>query len=152
TPSELLSAAAGLDHQLSTATDLSTLLASDDQPLIPSDPAMRSTGQPLMDSSGAIVGYYYVWLHNDNADGLASLIDSNQTLTLVSIASNWGTRKIIEATIQKGGFPDNANDSRLQNSTGLQRLASSITRNATDLYSSATIGDYGSASNYRVAV
>src|ERR1700757_3093635 len=38
TPSELLSAAAGADHQLSTSTDLSTLLASDDQPLIPSDP------------------------------------------------------------------------------------------------------------------
>jgi hypothetical protein len=151
-PSELLSAAAGSDHHLSTATDLSTLLASDDQPLIPSDPALRSTGQPLMDSSGAVVGYYYVWLRNDNADGLASLIDTNQTLTLVSIASNWGTRKIIEATVQKGGFPDNPNDSRLQNSTALQGLVSSITRNATDVYSSATIADYGSPSSYKVAV
>ena len=152
TPSELLSAASGSDHQLSTSTDLSTLLASDDQPLIPSDPALRSTGQPLMNSSGDIVGYYYVWLHNDIADGLNSLVDSNQTLTLVSIASNWGTRKIIEATVQKGGFPDNANDSRLQNSAALQDLAARIAKSATDLYSLATIGDYGSPSNYKVAV
>src|SRR5579883_1549763 len=42
TPSQLLSTAAGPDHQLSSATDLATLLASDDQPLIPSDPALRA--------------------------------------------------------------------------------------------------------------
>jgi Tfp pilus assembly protein PilX len=152
TPSDLLALAAGLDHRLSTSTDLETLLASDDQPLIPSDPAMRSTGQPLVDSSGEIAGYYYVWLRNDNADGPASTIDNNRTLTVVSIASNWGTRKVIETVVQKGGFPDNIDDSRLQTATGLQSLAASITRNATDVYSTASIGSYGSLSHYQVAV
>jgi len=152
TPSQLLAAAAGPDQQLSTATDLATLLASDDRPLIPSDPAMRSTGQPLFDSAGDIAGYYYVWLRNDNADGMTSISDSNQTLTLVSTASNWGLHKVIETTVQKGGFPDNVNDSRLQTATGLQKLAASITRNATDVFSTTSIGDYGNASQYKVAV
>ena len=152
TPSQLLAAAAGPDQQLSTATDLATLLASDDRPLIPSDPAMRSIGQPLFDSAGDIAGYYYVWLRNDNADGMTSISDSNQTLTLVSTASNWGLHKVIETTVQKGGFPDNVNDSRLQTATGLQKLAASITRNATDVFSTTSIGDYGNASQYKVAV
>jgi Tfp pilus assembly protein PilX len=151
TPSQLLAAAAGPDLQLSTATDLATLLASDDQPLIPSDPAMRSTGQPLFDNAGDIAGYYYVWLRNDTADGTASTFDSNQTLTLVSTASNWGLHKVIETTVQKGGFPDNINDSRLQTATGLVNLAARITANATDLFSTASIGDYGSPSQYKVA-
>ena len=152
TPSQLLAAAAGPDLQLSTATDLATLLATDDRPLIPSDPAMRSIGQPLFDSAGDIAGYYYVWLRNDNADGMTSISDSNQTLTLVSTASNWGLHKVIETTVQKGGFPDNVNDSRLQTATGLQKLAASITRNATDVFSTTSIGDYGNASQYKVAV
>jgi Tfp pilus assembly protein PilX len=152
TPSQLLATAAGPDQLLATATDLATLLASDDQPLIPSDPAMRSTGQPLFDSAGDIAGYYYVWLRNDNADGAASTFDSNRTLTLVSTASNWGLHKVIETTVQKGGFPDNINDSRLQTATGLQTLAASIARNATDLFSTASIADYGSPAQYRVAV
>ena len=93
---------------------------------------MRSTGQPLVDSSGEISGYYYVWLRHDNADGLASTIDNNRTPTVVSISANWGTRKVIETIVQKGGFPDNINDCRLQAAAGLQSLAASITRNATD--------------------
>lgn len=152
TPSQLLALAAGPDHILSASTDLATLLASDDQPLIPSDPLLRSTGQALIDSSGEIAGYYYVWLRNDNADGLTSTIDSNRALTVVSIASNWGTRKVIEAFVQKGGFPDNINDSRLQSAAGLQSLAASVTRNATDVYSTTSIGNYGSLSHYKVAV
>src|SRR5438067_1302184 len=57
-PTQLLTAAAGADGQIVTSTDLATLLASDDQPLIPADPAMRSTGQPLIDSSGQTAGHY----------------------------------------------------------------------------------------------
>src|SRR6516164_8361166 len=83
---------------------------------------------------------------------MTSISDSNQTLTLVSTASNWGLHKVIETTVQKGGFPDNINDSRLQTPTGLQNLAASITGNATDLFSTTSIGDYGSPSHYRVAV
>ncbi|HEY2381301.1 MAG TPA: PilX N-terminal domain-containing pilus assembly protein [Terriglobia bacterium] len=150
--SQLLAAAAGPDHQLSTATDLATLLASDDLPLIPSDPSMRSSGQPLLNSSGEITGYYYVWLRNDNADGTASTFDTNQTLTLISTASNWGLHKVIETTVQKGGFPDNANDSRMQSAAGLQSFAAGITRHATDLYSTTSITDYGSAAQYKIAV
>jgi PilX N-terminal len=151
TPSELLALAAGPDNQLSSAADLAGLLASDDVPLIPSDPAMRSTGQPLLDDSGEIAGYYYVWLRNDNADGATSLADSNQTVTLLSFGSNRGARKTIEAVVQKGAFPDSAADPRLQTSSGLQDLAARIEKNATDVYSSAVIGSYGSPATYRVA-
>jgi hypothetical protein len=150
--SGLLSVAAGQDHRLSTSTDLATLLASDDQPLIPSDPAMRSTGQPLLDAAGGIAGYYYVWLRNDNADGMDSVSDTNQTLTLMGFGSNWGSKKAIETTVQKGAFPDNVADPRLYSSVGLQSLAASITRNATDVFSTATITAYGSPANYRIAV
>ncbi|HLH31416.1 MAG TPA: hypothetical protein VKY31_09455, partial [Terriglobia bacterium] len=129
-----------------------TLLASDDQPLIPSDPALRATGQPLLDSSGDIAGYYYVWLRNDNADGSTSVTDTNQTLTLVAAASNWGTRKVIEVTVQKGGFPSDTADPRLQSASALQNLAASITRNANDVYSTAAISNYGSPAQYKVAV
>jgi hypothetical protein len=152
TPSQLLAVAAGPDNQLSSATDLNTLLASDDLPLIPSDPAMRSTGQPLLDGAGEIVGYYYVWLRNDNADGVASITDSNQTLTLLSFGSNRGSRKVIESVVRKGAFPDSASDPRLQTASGLQDLAARITKNATDVYSSTTVGNYGDPANYRVAV
>jgi len=150
--SSLLVGAAGPDHQLSTSTDLTTLLASDDQPLIPADPAMRSTGQPLIDESGEIAGYYYVWLRNDNADGVGSVSDTNQTLTLMSFGSNWGAKKAIETIVQKGAFPDNPADPRLYTAAGLQRLAASVTRNATDVFSTATIGNYGGPANYRIAV
>jgi hypothetical protein len=58
---------------------------------------------------------------------------------------------VIEALVQKGGFPDNINDSRLQSAAGLESLAASITRNATDAYSTTSVGDYGSLSHYKVA-
>jgi hypothetical protein len=151
TPAELLALAAGPDNQLSSATDLNTLLASDDVPLIPSDPAMRSTGQPLLDDSGEIVGYYYVWLRNDNADGMTSVTDSNQTLTLLSFGSNRGARKTIETVVRKGAFPDSASDPRLQTASGVQDLAARVEKNAMDVYSSAVIGNYGNPANYRVA-
>jgi hypothetical protein len=150
--SNLLLTAAGPDHVLSTSTDLATLLASDDQPLIPADPALRSTGQPLVNDAGEIAGHYYVWLRNDNADGMASINDTNQTLTLMCFGSNWGSKKAIEATVRKGAFPDNPADPRLYSAAGLQGLAASVARNATDVFSTATITNYGSPVNYRVAV
>jgi ABC-type transport system involved in multi-copper enzyme maturation permease subunit len=152
TPSQLLLVAAGPDGRISTSTDLAALLASDDQPLIPVDPALRSTGQPLIDDAGELAGYYYVWLRNDNADGMASISDTNQTLTLMSFGSTWGSKKAIETTVQKGAFPDNNGDPRLYTPAGLQGLVSSVTRNAMDVFSTATITDYGAPSNYRVAL
>ena len=105
TPSDLLAAAAGPDGALSTSIDLGSLLASDDQPLIPSDPALRATGEPLMDSSGRIIGTYHVWLRNDNVEGMAAPADRNQVLTLLGFGAVRGARKIIEVTIKKAKFP-----------------------------------------------
>src|SRR3989442_15282800 len=51
-PTQLLTAAAGADGQLVTSTDLTTLLPGADQPLIPGDPLLRLTGQPLFNRSG----------------------------------------------------------------------------------------------------
>src|SRR5436309_2255387 len=70
TPTELLTSAAGPDGQLLASADLATLLDGDDQPLIPSDPSLRQAGQPLLDNSVRMIGRYYVWLRNDNADGM----------------------------------------------------------------------------------
>jgi hypothetical protein len=162
TPTQLLTAAAGTDGQLSISADLTALLAGDDQPLIPTDPSLRSTGQPLIDNSGRTVGHYYVWLRNDNVDGMATTTDSNDGLTLLSFGQVGSTRKVIEVTVQKGRFPnlpgtDTRLDPRLTTVAGLESLVASVTRNATDLYNppSATtqvIGNYGGPTNYKVCV
>ena len=162
TPTQLLTAAAGADGQLSTAVDLGTLLATDDQPLLPGKASLRSTGQPLLDSSGRTIGHFYVWIRNDSVDGLASTTDSNNVLRLLSFGQIGLTRKVIEVVVQKGRFPglpgtDVQTDPRLTTVTGLESLVASITRNATDVYGppigkSQPVTDYGSAANYRVAV
>jgi hypothetical protein len=158
TPTQLLTLAAGADGLLSTSTDLAALLASDDQPLIPKDPLLRSAGQPLIDNSGQTVGHYYVWLRNDNADGMAATTDNNDVLTLLSVGQIGNTRKVIEVTVQKGKFPslpgtDTRLDPRLTTVAGLESLAASISRNATDnIPYAAVIGNYGSPANYKVAV
>ena len=149
TPSELLAAAAGQDHLITTSTDLAMLLASDDQPLIPS--------QPLIDSSGRIAGYYSVWLRNDNVDGIGALTDSNEVLSFVSIAQVGSARKTIEATIEKGKFPDDPGDPRLKTINGLESLVAGITRNAADVYNPPrgarqTIGNHGDPISYKVTV
>src|SRR5437762_12703762 len=115
-----------------------------------------------MDNSGRIVGRYYVWLRNDNADGVATKTDTNDVLTLLSFGQIGASSKAIEVTIQKGKFPnlpgtDTQTDPRLTTVAGLESLVAGITRNATDLYNppsggSQVIGDYGSAANYKVAV
>ena len=161
-PTQLLTAAAGADGQLVTSTDLTTLLASDDQPLIPGDPLLRLTGQPLIDSSGRTAGHYYVWLRNDAADGMAATTDSNEVLTLLSFGLIGRARKVIEVTVQKGRFPalpgtDTKLDPRLRTVAGLESLAASITKNGTDVYNpvgrgAQAIGNYGSPANYKVAV
>ena len=152
TPTQLLTAAAGGDGHLATSSDLTALLASDDQPLIPADTSLRSKGQPLLDSSGKIVGRYYVWLRN---------ADNNGVLTLLGVGLIGSTRKVIEVTILKGKFPDlpgtdSKVDPRLTTVTGLEGLAAGITKYASDVYNPVTqpqsIADYGSATNYRVAV
>ena len=170
TPTQLLRSAAGADGQLSGSADLATLLSTDDLPLIPSDAALRSIGQPLIDASGRLIGRYHVWLRNDNADSMTSTTDTNEVLTLLSIGQVGSTRKVIEVTIQKGRFPNPSSavnlietstmstemDPRLKTINGLEGLAGSISRNATDVFSppagtGQAIGDIGSPTSYRVA-
>ena len=135
TPTDFLNASAGLDRQIATR---------DDQPLIAS--------RQLADTSGQPSGRYEVWLTNDTADGVASLTDTNQVLNLKSVGQIGSTRKTVEVTVQKGRFPDTDSDPRLKSVTGLESLASSVTRNATDVYTGATLGSIGGPGDYRVIV
>jgi len=129
TVSQLLAVAAGPDGRLSTA---------DDRPLI--------AFQPLNS------GRYEVWLRNDNADGVTSLVDSNEVVTLISIASARISSKTIEVTIKKGKFPETPADPHLSTVSGLEALAGSIGRNAMDSYATASLGNVGNPANYRVVV
>ena len=135
TVNELLDASAGVDRRLAT---------TDDGPLIPS--------RKLSDSFGQSSGYYEVWLRNDNADGIESLIDNNEVLTLVSIGRIGSTQKTIEVTVRKGKFPETDSDVRLKSIAGLESLAASISRNATDFYTLGTIGSFGMPGAYRIGV
>jgi hypothetical protein len=161
TPTQLLTAAAGADSQLTNSVDLSTLLASDDQPLIPGSASLRPTGQPLIDSSGRTIGHYYVWLRNDSVDGVLNTTDSNNVLRLLSFGQIGSTRKVLDVVVQKGKFPnlpgtDIQTDPRLTTVDGLESLVASITNNATDVYSPVSgiesITNYGNGTDYRVAV
>jgi Tfp pilus assembly protein PilX len=111
TLTDLLTSAAGPDHLLQTA---------DDVPLIPS--------RQLAERSG----FYEVWLRNDNADGAASPVDSNEVVTLLSIGQIGTSRKTMEVTVQHGGFPENIGDRRLTTVAGLEDLARRISTNAAD--------------------
>ena len=122
---ELLIDAAGPDYQLMT---------SDDRPLLE-----RGSGS------------YEVWLRNDNADGVASISDTNGVVTLVSVGQISNTRKTLEVTVQKTKFPETAADPRLQSIAGLEGLADSIIRNAMEVYPGpATMNGFGGPGNYRV--
>ncbi len=152
---QLLTTAAGPNAVLSNATDLATLLASDDQPLVPSAPSLRTIGQALTDSSGQIIGRYHLWLRNDNADLKSSRIDSNQVLTLLSVGTTGNAEKVIEVTVRKAGIA--LDDPALTTPAGLEEVVTRITAHATDVYSPPpqiplTLGNYGSPANYRVLV
>jgi hypothetical protein len=144
TSSQLLTTLAGTDLMLSTSTDPAVLLAGDDRPLLSS--------QRLIDSSGRVAGDYDVWLRNDIGDGVSTLADSNEVLTLLSLGRIGNSRKIIEVTIQKGKFPEADTDLRLKTVRGLEELVTAVARNATETYAASSIGDYGSPSDYRIAV
>jgi Tfp pilus assembly protein PilX len=135
TPTESLQVSAGADRLLST---------NDDQALVPPG--------PLEDGSGRNLGSYEVWLRNDDADGSTSITDSNDVLTVVSTGRIGSAQKTMEVTIEKGKFPENTADPRLHTVAGLESLAGSIMRNATELYDGAAWSDFGSAADYRVAV
>jgi hypothetical protein len=104
-PTGLLAAGAGANSVLATSADLPGLLGSDDQPLLPADPALRVLGEPLRDGTGRMIGRYHVWLRNDNADSPSSPADTNQTLTLLSVGTIGRVRRVVEQTITKGTIP-----------------------------------------------
>ncbi len=82
-------------------------------------------------------GKYQVWIRNGVAD----------SLILVSTAEVGNSRRTIEATVRKGAFPENPP------AGSLERIVASITTNALDVLDSpALVGNYGSPTDYRVAV
>src|SRR5262249_19874006 len=103
---ELINTSAGPDR---------VLLTVDDQPLVAS--------RELLDAVGHGSGRYEVWLRNDNSDGVASLMETNEVVTLVSLGQIGSSRKTIEATVKKGRFPETDADPRLRSVAGLESLA-----------------------------
>jgi hypothetical protein len=91
TPSALLSAAAGPDGVLELSGDLDALLRSDDV--------------PVLHGNGAEGERYDVFLRNDAVDGLAHTVDTNDVLTLISVASNLSSRRTIEVALQRRRLP-----------------------------------------------
>jgi hypothetical protein len=85
--SALLAKAAGTDGVLATARDLDALLKSDDIPLVAGGDDFR--------------GQYSVFLRNDIVDGPSNRVDTNDVLTLLSIARKGAWRKTIEITLLK---------------------------------------------------
>jgi Tfp pilus assembly protein PilX len=109
-----------------------------------------SSDGPLIPSQGS--GSYEVRIRNDNADGPASLTDTNEVVTLISTGYVNGSRKTIEASIQKGKFPEDPGDLRLASVIGLENLAGSIRRNANEVFSGPDLRDMGAPGDYRVVV
>ncbi len=102
---DLLAAAGGTADDLATSTDLTALLATDDAPVLPVAVGLRTTGQTLTDPDGRTVGTYHVFMRNDAAEGDTTTTDTNDIVTLVSIAQIGSATKTIEADVKKGSFP-----------------------------------------------
>jgi hypothetical protein len=102
--SQLLSEAAGADGVMSQSRDVATLLGkTDDVAFI--NGGDRNNGKPMKDLWGRPGGRYFVFLRNDSADGFSSLVDSNQTLTLLSAGIIGNATRTIEATVLRLTFP-----------------------------------------------
>jgi hypothetical protein len=101
----LETAAGGAGMPLETSLDLATLLASDDQPLLPVDAGQRAAGHTLVDSSGNAAGTYHVWLRNDHVDGESAAVDTNRIVTLISIARIGNATKTLEVVVRRADFP-----------------------------------------------
>ena len=100
-----LGRSAGTDGILSTSRDLTTLLSSDDRPLLPGAVGLRTTGESQVDPTGRRIGTYHVFMRNDPADGETITADSNNVVTLLSIARIGEATLTIEADVQRGRFP-----------------------------------------------
>ena len=102
--SQRLAAAAGADGALSSFDDLDALLNnSDDIPLLHG--GTRTTGKQMTDTSGRDAGRYFVFIRNDPTDGWTSTSDTNQIVTLRSVAVLGKSRKSLDVTLMKWRFP-----------------------------------------------
>jgi Tfp pilus assembly protein PilX len=100
-----LGSAAGGDGALETSLDLNALLASDDQPLLPASTAARTAGQTMADTTGRNAGSYHVWLRNDVGDGPDSTTETNDVVSLVSIARIGDAVRTVEAVVKRASLP-----------------------------------------------
>jgi hypothetical protein len=161
TPSQLLTIAADTDGVLSPSRDSEVLLANPgDRPLI--------DRHSLADFDSRVAGRYSVFLRNDTADGTASVVDTNDTLTLLSIGEMGQARRVLEAVLARPRLPrfqtgitigvaDPALDLRLRTPARTERLLDVIAANATDTYDpgwagATVLGGVGSPVDYRVVV
>jgi hypothetical protein len=102
----LLTTAAGADGNLASGRDLTGLLAGDDAPLLPADSGARSAGLVMSDTAGRAAGSYHVWLRNDVVDDRTATADTNDIVTLVSVARIGDATRTVEAVVRKATLPD----------------------------------------------
>ena len=105
---DLLAAAGGTANDLATSTDLTTLQATDDAPILPVAVGSRTAGDTLTDPDGRTVGTYHVFMRNDAADGATSTTDTNSIVTFISIARDRKRDKNAGGRCQEGQFPSHS--------------------------------------------
>lgn len=91
---------AGADGTLAASRDPAVLLdaaATDD---------VRFLDAVAFPSGEAAIGTYTVLLRNDTADGASSATDTNEIVTILSIARIGASTKTVEIDVMKGRFPD----------------------------------------------
>ena len=97
--SEMLKDYDGSDTAFSTSVDVDTLLA------LSTAVEPRYADAVAVTSDGTTIGTYTVFVRNDAADGATSNTDSNEVVTLVSIAVIGNSEMLIEVDVRKGRFP-----------------------------------------------
>src|SRR5262245_39809526 len=97
TVTQILTTAAGGDGQLSTSTDLATLVSVD---------TAFVNNATLTDLSGRSQGQYHVFIRNDAADGPTTVTDNNDVIRLLSIGRFRNALKAVEVEVKRGSVPD----------------------------------------------
>lgn len=99
----------GITAVLQDATGVDGVLADSATADILLDP-MVTDDVPYLDAvpitvGGDVIGTYSVFLRNDEADGVVTTADSNERVTLVSVAVIGDSTRVIETVVKKGRFP-----------------------------------------------
>lgn len=90
----------GTDTAFSSSVDVDTLLA------LTAAVEPRYADAVAVTSGATTIGTYTVFVRNDAADGVTSTTDTNEVVTLVSIAVIDNSEMLIEVDVRKGRFPD----------------------------------------------